>query len=120
MLALIKEYCFYINNVNFNDGEFNFIFISFLRAITEKLQSVLNGYELDLGNDLPKSSHEIVLYIEKLPVLRIRIFREECLINQYTETVKEYDFFEVVKNLLINTTSMYVKLLDEAKNARKH
>lgn len=106
--------------MKFSDSDFNILFISFMRTIAENLKSVLSGYELNLENDLPKSSHDIMLYIEKVAILRIRIFRNEYDINQHAENISKSDFFETIKNLLINTVSTYVNLLDETKNARKH
>ena len=88
--------------------------------MVESLQSILNDYELDLKNDIPESAHEIILFIEKVPILRVRIFRQENLINQYTEIISQSAFFGTIRHLLMSTVSQYVNLLDEAKNARKH
>ena len=116
---MIKEYCFYINDIKFSDKDFNSVFISFLKTTSESLQSLLNDYQLDLENDLPKSAHEIILFIEKVPILRVRIFRQENLINQHTEIINQSAFFGTIGSLLMNTVSQYVNLLDEAKNASK-
>ena len=43
---MIKEYCFYINDVKFTDKDFNTMFISFLKTMVESLQSILNDYEI--------------------------------------------------------------------------
>lgn len=117
---MIREYSFFINDMQFEDKKFNLYFIEHLKDLSPKLQEIIGPCELDGENDLAKCSHQINFSIDKRPIIRIRIFRSEDSMNQHTETVQLRVFFAAVSNILMRDVSIYVNAIKEANNARKH
>lgn len=117
---MIKNYCFFINDWKFDNVEFSSLCIQFLKIVTPKIEQIIGDCELDGGNQIYPDSHHVYFDIDNSRFMNVIVLHTEKLINKNTEILGLARFFEVLEILLMREIQSIVKLIEEAKNARKH